>query len=372
MNPPPDPGVATVLTTVRGRIARVRGQGIGEQDTKAALIVPVLRALGWDTEDLEDVKLEYRRRGSDNPVDFALFLHREACLFIEAKALGTQLDDPKWAAQMLGYAMAAGVEWVALTDGDGWRIYNSHAKVPFERKLFRSVRVSDQASAPEATLSLLAKERLAGRAIDRIWKAEFIDRQVSDALRRLFGSEPDAGLVRRIKAVAPGLTTGEVRASLGRLRVSIEAPNVSAESIEPGVEPMRVPERSTAVDVAPTSDRTPWRHVTLAQLVEAGLIRLPIELEHRFRGGPRLTARLEAIDRIVFDGQPYDSLSTAGGMARRSIRSAPLGRAYPQTNGWDFWNVRRADGSLVSLDALRRELHEGKVVSIDEVRRAGA
>src|SRR5438093_7775040 len=55
------------LVAVRDRIARYGPQGIGEQDTKAALIVPVLRALGWDTEDLEDVKLEFKRRPADNP-----------------------------------------------------------------------------------------------------------------------------------------------------------------------------------------------------------------------------------------------------------------------------------------------------------------
>ena len=82
------PDLESVLATVRGRIAHYRGQGIGEQDTKAALIVPVLRALGWDTEDLEDVKLEYKRRPADNPVDYALVLLREPRLFIEAKSLG--------------------------------------------------------------------------------------------------------------------------------------------------------------------------------------------------------------------------------------------------------------------------------------------
>ena len=81
------------LATVRDRIAKYQRQSIGEQDTKAALIVPVLRALGWDTEDLEDVKLEYKRLSSDNPVDYALFLLREPRLFIEAKALGVHVDD---------------------------------------------------------------------------------------------------------------------------------------------------------------------------------------------------------------------------------------------------------------------------------------
>jgi hypothetical protein len=139
-----------VLSTVRDRIAKYRGQGIGEQDTKAALIVPVLRALGWDAEDLEDIKLEYKRQPADNPVDYALVLLRQPRLFIEAKQLGSNLDDRKWAGQFLGYAMAAGVEWVALTDGDEYRLYNSHATVPVEEKLFRTIRVSDPATHPAA------------------------------------------------------------------------------------------------------------------------------------------------------------------------------------------------------------------------------
>lgn len=39
------------LATVRDRIAKYQRQGIGEQDTKAALIVPLLRTLGWDVDD---------------------------------------------------------------------------------------------------------------------------------------------------------------------------------------------------------------------------------------------------------------------------------------------------------------------------------
>ena len=148
-----------VLATVRDRIARYQSQGIGEQDTKATLIVPVLRALGWDVEDLEDVKLEYKRRSADNPVDYALFLLREPRLFIEAKQLGARLDDPKWANQFLTYAMAAGVEWVALTDGNEYRLYNSHAAVPVEEKLFRAVRVADREPHPAEKRSACSPRR---------------------------------------------------------------------------------------------------------------------------------------------------------------------------------------------------------------------
>ncbi|MBL6276078.1 hypothetical protein JMF97_07885 [Micromonospora fiedleri] len=102
------------------RVERFRRQPqrvIGEMDTRVALIEPIIGALGWDLYDLDQVRREYRRRGVDNPVDYALLLLRTPRLFIEAKGLGENLDDPRWANQTIGYATMAGVEWVALTDG---------------------------------------------------------------------------------------------------------------------------------------------------------------------------------------------------------------------------------------------------------------
>ena len=366
----------SALATVRDRITKYQRQSIGEQDTKAALIVPVLRALGWDTEDLEDVKLEYKRLASDNPVDYALFLLREPRLFIEAKALGVHLDDHKWTSQMLAYATVAGVEWVALTDGNEWRIYNSHATVPVEQKLFRIVRIADPETHPEGTLHLLAKAQMADHLIDVLWKSDFVDRQIRDALVGLFGPEPDPGLVRLIRAKAGALSHAEVRSSLGRLRTTFDFPVAATPTVgaaAPAREP-RPPTNEPAPEPEPTARKvgegTPWRRVTLSQLIGAGLVRLPLEIEHHYRGTD-LTARIEDADRIVFDGTVYDSLSTAGGMARKSVTGSPSGRDYPQTNGWTFWEYRGPDGTLHPLDDLRRELHERKVVTLADSRRTG-
>lgn len=364
-----------VLDTVRERIARHQRENIGEQDTKAALIVPVLRALGWDVENLEDVKLEYRRRPADNPVDYALFLLRSPRLFIEAKALGARIDDGKWASQILAYATVAGVEWVALTDGDEWRIYNSHAPVPVEQKLFRVVRIADRDDRAEQTLRLLAKNQMADHLIDVLWKSDFVDRKVREALVRLFGPEPDSSLVRLIRSRVAGLGPAEVRSSLGRLRASFDfpvahapaapAPTASSEQTDVPAQPP-----AAAPGPAKVGDGTPWRGVSLAQLIDAGLVRLPFDLEHRYRG-VLLVARIDAADRIVFAGQPYDSLSTAGAMARKSVVGAPPGRPYPQTNGWTFWEYRTGDGTLHQVDVLRRQLHDRKVISMSAGRRTG-
>ena len=111
-----------VIALIRKRIARYQGESINEQNTKATLIAPLLRALGWDVEDLEEVHREYRHHPSDNPVDYALLDLRTPRLFVEAKALGRDLSDRKWANQIMGYAGVAGVEWVVLTDGNEYRI----------------------------------------------------------------------------------------------------------------------------------------------------------------------------------------------------------------------------------------------------------
>ena len=72
---------------------------------------------------------------------------------------------------------AAGVEWVALSDGNEYRLYKSHAKVPVEEKLFRIIQVADAATQPVETLGLLSKSQLQDHLIDQYWKTEFVDRK---------------------------------------------------------------------------------------------------------------------------------------------------------------------------------------------------
>lgn len=92
---------------------------------------------------------------------------------------------------------------------------------------------------------------------------------------------------------------------------------------------------------------------TLANLVEAGLIRPPLEVEREYRG-VRLTAGIRQGGKVLFAGEAYDSLSTAGGMARKMVIGAPKDRPYPQTNGWQFWQYCDGNGELQEIDQLRR------------------
>ncbi|MCK6462182.1 MAG: hypothetical protein L6Q95_20045, partial [Planctomycetes bacterium] len=269
---------------------------------------------------------------------------RTPALFVEATALGEDLDDRRWVRQVMTYATVAGVEWVVLTNGDGWRLYNAHAKVPVEEKLFRSVKVTEEGSAAEETLRLLARDAVPGPAIGEAWRRYFIDRRVLKAMRELLDGGVDAAIVKLVRKRAQGLTPAEVRSSLARARVTVEFP--------PGPAP-------TQGEPAPRRRRkaakTDTPGVAVRDLIDAGLVKPPVDLFCTYKG-KEVRAHIEPDGRIRFGDQVVDSLSTAAGMARVSVAGKFPGRKYPQTNGWDFWHFRDEGGRLRSIGDLRQEI----------------
>ena len=337
-----------VLPQLRERIARYAGsRSINEQNTKATLIDPMLRTLGWDTEDIDEVHREYKVKSADKPVDYALLVLRTPKLFLEAKSLGEHLDDRRWANQIMGYATVAGVEWVVLTDGDEYRIYNSHAAVPIDEKLFRCIRVSDDSPLTTETLQLLSKDRMNENSIQAFWQAQFVDRQLRIAMEELLSPEADPALVRLLRNRLPSLSPSDIKAALGRARVSIDFPSVGIAEGSPAHPQRRHTERQPEI---PNSELI---GVSLSDLIEHGFIHPPLELEKSYKGH-RLSAEVQADGGVRYVDNRYDSLSTAAGMARKSVIGFPPGRKYPQTNGWMFWHFKDADGTIQEMDVLRK------------------
>ena len=331
--------LAEVLALIRERLSRYKGQPIGEQNTKAVLIVPVLRALGWDVEDLDEVQMEYRRSSADSPVDFALFILRSPRLFVEAKALGENLDDRRWASQIMGYAGVAGVEWVVLTDGDEWRIYNAHAVVPIEEKLFRAARLTDDIAGTAETLELLSKEQIRENLTDLLWKSDFVDRQIRGAIEGLFGPEPDPALVKLIARRVPTLPSKDVKAGLSRVRVTLDFPGAPIPTGEkrPAATATAKSQRDASREAEPRG-----RRITLLDLINAGLIQTPLELEGHSKG-ESYWAQVESDGTMVWHGRPYNAPSSAASVAV----------GYSE-DGWRFWQFRDQDGQLKYLDELRK------------------
>ena len=351
------------------RLDRYRrpSQRVGESNTKAGLIEPIIAALGWDVLDPDEVHREYRRRAADNPVDYALLLSRTPRLFIEAKGLGENINDPKWANQTISYAAVAGVEWVALTDGAEWRVYNAHAPVPVEQKLFRAVRVAEDLDAAFELLALLSKDNMRDNRIQELWRGFFVDRQLYAALDELFNAgEPARDLVALVARRVPGLSRADVRASLVRARVAFDfpTPSLPMTSVTPSTpaapgspvplaEPINTQQRPR-VRYAPVSSTE--RRLTLHDVIQSGRLLAGGRIETDYMGQYH-SAELLADGQIRFREETYGSLSSAGAAVKQAVRGPDIPESIRATDGWSFWRATDAKtGDTVTLKVIRQRV----------------
>lgn len=309
--PPATKALEACLPRVRKRILDYRNRRVRltESDTIRVLILPLLEALGWDLQDVEEVRSEYRHTAADNPVDYALFLQSTPALFVEAKALGVSLDDRKPLLQTLNYANAAGVDWCVLTNGAEWRVYKVHAPVAAEEKLFLTALVdnpSAELGAIASKLSLLSRERMQARAIDALWTEWRVDRQVEAILDAI---TDDEAFVRLVAKRADGLTVSEVRASLRRSGLRSFYPRVEASmakvdgipiSASNGTDANRQNEAASRDPTNPTRAGRP-RLMRTTDMVERGL--LPVGTELTIKGRPDSSARVIDGRYVVFRGE---------------------------------------------------------------------
>jgi hypothetical protein len=90
-----------------------------EAATRAVLIDPVLRALGWNTANTNMVEVE--KTIDQVRADYALYDGNQIPqIIVEAKALGTNLDQKKLIMSLVNYAFSFGLEDIFLTDGLVW------------------------------------------------------------------------------------------------------------------------------------------------------------------------------------------------------------------------------------------------------------
>lgn len=196
-----------------------------EDDTIRIFILPLLAALGWGTENLDEVKGQYRHKSTDNPVDYALCLQRSPVLFLEAKSLNERLEDRKWVVQTLNYANTAGVDWCVLTNGNEYRYYKTHARGEAEKKHFLTTKIDSEESVKHraAKFTLISRGRMGQRDIDALWTNSRTDSQVRNILETLLETD---SIVRLIQKRSDSLKPKEIRASLLRASLRVDYPDI--------------------------------------------------------------------------------------------------------------------------------------------------
>jgi hypothetical protein len=347
------------LKKVRAEIERCKDKRITEEDTKSALINPVLIALGWKVGNLKEVSQEYRAGG--NPVDYALFASGKPKLLVEAKALRERLDDRKWANEFMVYACNAGVRWMVLTNGDEYRVYNACVDVPFEEKLVLSVRLSDGSPSAATALRVLSKHGIS--RLEGLWNDSFADGQVRKIIEGLLGSRPDATLLKladvkkvimkRVRDATPTLKRKDLLTSLRRVGRRLD--NYVEADLRPARQ-SRIREEATDRSLAAkkaweTRRRTTEssRRVSLLDLIKAGFLNPPLTLTWTYKG-TELQAELLPDGQLNLDGRTYGSPSAAAGAARNTVTGC-----ISNTDGWHSWRYRdEKTADLVVLDHARK------------------
>jgi len=299
---PIPPNLISTITSLSGLVANYasRPGRVNESNTIRALITPMISALGWCIDDLDEVQSEYRHASTDNPVDYALFLDGTPALFIEAKALDEKLDDRKWIIQTLNYANACNVEWAVLTNGAEWRVYNVHAKAEAESKLFYSAHI-DSADIEETArrLAMLSKDAMAPkRALDQMWREASVDR----AMRKVIEGLPDnRSAVRAMAKASDGLSEKDVRDALRRLGLRADWRDEEDLFPTPALKEAGLQEKSPAPKALPEiPDRdadtksvaqTDIKRIRMPQLLEAGLLAIGDTIRIRSHPGSEAILR---------------------------------------------------------------------------------
>lgn len=336
-----------LLDTIRSVAARVKKHGerrLGEQNTKAALVEPILEALGWDIREPDEVHREYKGKPQDCPVDYALKFRRKPRLFLEAKGLGEILADRRWVAQVLGYATVAGVEWCVLTDGNEYRFYNATASVDAEEKLLHHVRLTD-VNAEEAArwLGLISRANLEQNRLDVLWMSHFVDRRVRAALLEKL-TAPNRTVIRMVMERAPKLTSKQITDSIRRMDIRIDLPPALPQEVQP-----KTNGRGRSGKAAKGKRRgTPKRYdVELTDLLAAGVLRPNQRLTRRHKG-QEIEAVLLPDGRVSVAGKAHASCS----IAAQAALAAQTGQRRA-INGWDFWQFSDEAGKPRTLSAAR-------------------
>lgn len=192
-----------------------------EMSVRQGIIEPLLRGLGWPTNDTRVVYPEYSIAGGR--VDYALcYPPVEPVALIEAKSIG-KIDESA-EQQLFSYAFHEGVPILVLTDGQQWRFFYPAGRGDYDKRKvcvlnlsdgdseknanllqrylrYTSIQNGDAFRAIEADYRLLSSQREAAKHLPETWHGlvegadELLIELVAEATESVCGHRPSEELV---------------------------------------------------------------------------------------------------------------------------------------------------------------------------------
>ena len=136
-----------------------------EAATKQVVVLRILRYLGWDQYNRDEVYPEYSV--AKKSVDYALRYNGSNKVFIEVKKINEDLE--KHQKQLLDYSFEEGIRLSILTNGISWWFYLPLHEGSWEQRKFYTIEIIDQESEDVVKKfeELLSKENvISGKAVE--------------------------------------------------------------------------------------------------------------------------------------------------------------------------------------------------------------
>lgn len=320
--------------TSRARECLAKRTAMNEAATKMALVEPLLRWLGWNTNDSDEVRPEWRRRQKGEPVDYGLFVEDEPVLLVEAKALRDPLKSDKGWKQAVTNGVMGGFRWCARTNGHRMILFDLLAGGKIEDKVFWDIDLAQVDEASEGALSKMAAQlELASKAAlttgktEEAWDAEQRWRKAKAAVDAFFAKLP-AELVDMIREHSrdADLAANDIRACV-KERLSLAA---------------RVSKPTTGGKR--TDNSTGQSRVTVRDLVSAGIVKAGDTWVYRGKG-TEVHVKVEPDGSLAIGNRKFDSPSMAGKHAT----------GWMSCHGWKLWRYKDANGEWRAIDELRQQ-----------------
>lgn len=131
-------------------LSTAKARDDGEADTVMIVTDMLANVFGYDK--YSEVTAEYAIRGTY--CDLATKLEGTLQALIEVKAIGLELKD-QHVKQAVDYAANQGVDWVVLTNGMHWRVYNVIFGKPIDQELVIEIDVCSMNPKSQADLEIL-------------------------------------------------------------------------------------------------------------------------------------------------------------------------------------------------------------------------
>ncbi|WP_309492726.1 hypothetical protein [Candidatus Hecatella orcuttiae] len=192
-----------------------------EQDVNRVFIIPFIRALGWDTDNIDEVKEQ--RRTLTGPADYSLNVEKRPKIVLELKKFVEDLDtrrvikggrEESYPEQAMRYACYLKTDWVVLTNFEEIRLYYAWEIKPEDGLIFK-LKYHEYLDNFNRWLWLLSKESVTLGVLDQYQKRRIrkdIDVEVLEDLldcRRY--------LIDNISKNNPALTRENLKDSVQRI-----------------------------------------------------------------------------------------------------------------------------------------------------------